>query len=88
MHPLGAAQEDRHPAFGGEGIRHLDDEPPADAFAPQSFHGLAAGHVCLTICQRVGSHSTDDVSFPFQRPDPGKAPAALGAELRVKVVPF
>ena len=88
MHPLGAAQEDRHPAFGGEGIRHLDDEPPADAFAPQSFHGLAAGHVCLTICQRVGPHSTDDVSFPFQCPDPGKAPAALGAELRVKVVPF
>ena len=33
MHPLGAAQKDRHPAFGGEGIRHLDDEPPADAYA-------------------------------------------------------
>ena len=72
MHPLGATQEDRHPAFGGEGIRHLDDEPPADAFAPQSFHGLAAGHVCLTICQRVGSHRTDDVSSrPGQ--DPGCA---------------
>ena len=70
MHPLGAAQEDRHPAFGGEGIRHLDDEPPADAFAPQSFHGLAAGHVCLTICQRVGSHSTDD-GAPFVGDDGG-----------------
>ncbi len=85
MHPLGAAQEDRHPAFGGEGIRHLDDEPPADAFAPQSFHGLAAGHVCLTICQRVGSHRTDDVPFPFQRPDPGKTPAE-GVENLAKAV--
>lgn len=35
----------------GEGVGHLDDEPPADPLAPESFGGLTAGHVGLPRCK-------------------------------------
>ena len=87
MHPLGAAEENGLIPLRGEGVGHLDDEPPADPLAPESFGGLAAGHVGLPVAKGVGSHRADDVPALLQGPDQCLAPAALGAELRVKIIP-
>ena len=37
MHPLGAAEENGLIPLCGEGVGHLDDEPPADPLAPAFF---------------------------------------------------
>ena len=86
MHSLGAAEENGLIPLRGEGVGHLDDEPPADPLAPESFGGLAAGHVGLPVAKGVGSHRADDVPALLQGPDQCLAPAALGAELRVKII--
>ena len=59
----------------------LDAQPPADAFAAQGLCRLAAGHVGLSVCDRIGAHGAHRLLALLQRPDHGPAPAALGAQL-------
>ena len=87
VHPFGGAEENRLEAFCREFVRQPDDEPPADAPAPQRFGRFPAGHVGLTIGKGIGPDGAGKRLPLPQRPDAGPAPAALGAQLRVKVIP-
>ena len=60
---------------------------PADASAPQRFGRLPAGHVGLTVGKGIGPDGAGKRLPLPQRPDAGPAPAALGAQLGVKVIP-
>ena len=74
------AEEHRVLPFCCKGVGHLHDEPPADAFAAQGLCSLAAGHVGLSVCDRIGAHGAHRLPALLQRPDHGPAPAALGAQ--------
>ena len=86
VHPLRAAEKHRVLPLGGKLVRHLHNEPPADALAPQRLGCLPAGHVGLPVRKGIGPYRADRFTSLPQRPHKGFAAGALCAKLGVKVL--
>ena len=54
---------------------------PLPAVEDALWSSLTAGHVGLSVCDRIGAHGAHRLPALLQRPDHGPAPAALGAQL-------
>ena len=84
--PAPGCRETPGAPLGGKLVRHLHNEPPADALAPQRLGCLPAGHVGLPVRKGIGPYRADRFTSLPQRPHKGFAAGALCAKLGVKVI--